>query len=218
MVVPIVAVVSLWQIGWMPPSDVVLLPLCIGLALIGVIVAGVAWRKGSRGRVVQGIGLALAPIALYFTGLLRLVWDGVVALVSWATSIIFSPTMWFGISLLGLCVVLWVVGGLLTRRAGPAPKAAAPAGTREAGGRHRPDGSSKDRGQEGDAQGQGPRSRKSTRRWPRSKRSSRTAASTSRIPTRPGSTKAAESLRSRVDHQDLIAEHRQTPDRRRGRR
>ena len=118
----------------MPPSDVVLLPLCIGLALIGVIVAGVAWRKGSRGRVVQGIGLALAPIALYFTGLLRLIWDAVVALGSWATSIVFSPSMWFGISLLGLCVVLWVVGGLLTRRAvtkrGTAPAAAA--GTRPA--------------------------------------------------------------------------------------
>ena len=52
----------------MPASDVVLLPLCIGLALLGVIVAGVAWRKGSRGRVIQGVGLALAPVALYFTG------------------------------------------------------------------------------------------------------------------------------------------------------
>lgn len=134
MVVPIAAFAALWQIGRMPPSDVVLLPLCIGLALIGVIVAGVAWRKGSRGRVVQGIGLALAPIALYATGLLRLVWDAVVALANWATSIIFSPSMWFGISLLGLCVVLWVVGGLLTRRAvskrGSAP--AAPAGNRPA--------------------------------------------------------------------------------------
>ena len=116
----------------MPPSDVVLLPLCIGLALIGVIIAGVAWRRGSRGRVVQGVGVALAPIALYFTGLLRLVWDGVVALVNWATSIIFSPTMWFGISLLGLCVVLWVVGGLLTRRAAPRRSSAPAAG---AGGR-----------------------------------------------------------------------------------
>ena len=102
----------------MPASDVVLLPLCVGLALIGVIVAGIAWRRGSRGRVVQGVGLVLAPIALYFTGLLRLLWDAVVALIDWATSIIFTPSMWFGISLLGLCVVLWVVGGLLSRRAG----------------------------------------------------------------------------------------------------
>jgi hypothetical protein len=132
VVIPIVGLAAVWQIGWMPPSDVVLLPLCIGLALIGVIVAGVAWRRGSRGRVVQGIGLALAPIALYFTGLLRLIWDGAVALVGWASSIIFSPTMWFGISLLGLCVVLWVVGGLLTRRS-TGKKSSAPAAS--AGGR-----------------------------------------------------------------------------------
>ena len=129
MDIPIVAVVTVWQIGWMPASDVVLLPLCIGLALIGVIVAGVAWRQGSRGRVLQGVGLALAPVALYFTGLLRLVWDAVVALVNWAGSIIFSPSMWFGISLLGLCLVLWVVGGLLIRRGGSTRKAAAAAGT-----------------------------------------------------------------------------------------
>lgn len=100
----------------MPASDVVLLPLCIGLALIGVVVAGVAWRKGNRGRVVQGVGLALAPVALYFTGLLRLLWDAVVAVIGWATSIIFTPSTWFGISLLGLCVVLWVVGGVLVAR------------------------------------------------------------------------------------------------------
>ena len=118
MVIPIVGLVGLWQTGWMPPSDVVLLPLCIGLALIGVIVAGVAWRKGSRGRVVQGIGLALAPIALYFTGLLRLIWDAVVALAAGRPRIIFTPSMWFGISLLGLCVVLWVVGGLLDPASG----------------------------------------------------------------------------------------------------
>jgi len=116
VVIPIVRSAGLRQTGKMPASDLVLLPLCIGIALIGVVIAGLAWRKGERGRVVQGAALAVAPVGLYFTGLLRLVWDAAVAVVGWATSIIFSPTMWFGISLLGLCVVLWVVGGMLTRR------------------------------------------------------------------------------------------------------
>lgn len=129
----------------MPVSDVVLLPLCIGLALIGVIVTGVAWRKGNRGRVLQGVGLALAPVALYFTGLLRLLWDAVVGVVGWAASIIFSPLMWFGLSLLALCIVLWVVGGVLAKRSasrttstsaggGKAAKATPAVGTGRGGG------------------------------------------------------------------------------------
>jgi len=100
----------------MPSVDTVLLPLCVGLALLGVIATGIAWRRGNKGRVVQGIGLALAPIALYFSGLLRLLWDAIVAFGTWASKIILSPAVWFGLSLLGLCVVLWVVGGLIARR------------------------------------------------------------------------------------------------------
>jgi hypothetical protein len=104
----------------MPAVDTVLLPLCVGLTLLGVIATGIAWRRGNKGRVIQGIGLALAPIALYFSGLLRLLWDAVVALGTWASDIIFSPAVWFGLSLLGLCVVLWVVGGIVARRSSAA--------------------------------------------------------------------------------------------------
>ena len=106
----------------MPAVDTVLLPLCVGLTLLGVIATGVAWRRGNPGRVVQGVGLALAPIALYFSGLLRLLWDGVVAVGSWASAIILSPAVWFGLALLGLCVVLWVVGGVVARRSPSAKK------------------------------------------------------------------------------------------------
>jgi len=109
-----------WHIGRMPAVDTVLLPLCVGLALLGVIATGIAWRRGNKGRVIQGIGLALAPIALYFSGLLRLLWNAVVAFGTWASKIIFSPAVWFGLSLLGLCIVLWVVGGLIGRRSSAA--------------------------------------------------------------------------------------------------
>jgi hypothetical protein len=83
---------------------------------LGVIATGVAWRRGNKGRVVQGVGLTLAPIALYFSGLLRLLWDGVVAVGSWAAKVILSPAVWFGLSLLVVCLLLWVVGGFVARR------------------------------------------------------------------------------------------------------
>ena len=100
----------------MPAVDTVLLPLCVGLTLLGIIATGIAWRRGSKGRVVQGVGLALAPVALYLSGLLRLLWNGIVAVGTWASTLIFSPPVWVGMALLGLCLVLWVVGGLVARR------------------------------------------------------------------------------------------------------
>jgi hypothetical protein len=106
----------------MPAVDTVLLPLCVGLTLLGIIATGIAWRRGNKGRVVQGVGLALAPVALYFSGLLRLLWNGIVAVGTWASTLIFSPAIWFGMALLGLCVVLWVVGGLVARRSTPRTK------------------------------------------------------------------------------------------------
>ncbi len=108
----------------MPAVDTVLLPLCVGLTLLGIIATGVAWRRGNKGRVVQGVGLALAPIALYFSGLLRLLWNGIVAVGTWASTLIFSPLVWLGMALFGLCIVLWVIGGFVARRSTPRPKEA----------------------------------------------------------------------------------------------
>jgi len=100
----------------MPAADTVLLPLCAGLTLLGLLIAILAGRRGNRGRLLQGIGLALAPVALYLSGLLRLIWAGVLAVVDWASRVVLSPTVWVGLSLLALCLVFWVVGGFVARR------------------------------------------------------------------------------------------------------
>jgi hypothetical protein len=107
---------ELWHSEEMPALDAVLLPLCVGLTLLGIIATGLAWRRGNKGRVIQGIALALVPIGLYFSGLLRLLWNGIAAVGNWASEIIFTPAIWFGLALLGLCVVLWIVGGIVARR------------------------------------------------------------------------------------------------------
>jgi len=112
----------------MPAVDTVLLPLAVGLTLLGIIATGIAWRRGNKGRVLQGVGLALAPVALYFSGLLRLLWNGIVAVGTWASTLIFSPLVWLGMALLGLCLVLWVVGGIVARRRRRAPSAKAASG------------------------------------------------------------------------------------------
>jgi succinate-acetate transporter protein len=109
----------------MPAADAVLLPLCIGLSLVAVVFTVIAFARHRPGRAVQGLALALAPVALYFTGLLRLVWDAVVAIVRWATGNAFDLTAWIGFGLLALCVVLWVVGGVVARRSRRRTKAVA---------------------------------------------------------------------------------------------
>lgn len=99
----------------MPSADTVLLPICVAIALIGIVLTGFAWRRGSKGRVLQGVALAIVPFGLYLTGLLRLLWDAAVAVVRWAVRLAFSPILWIGFSILGLCLVLFVVGTVLVR-------------------------------------------------------------------------------------------------------
>ena len=112
----------------MPTADN-LLPLCIALSLLGVVVAVIAFARGRRGRSLQALAFALTSVALYLTGLLRLVWDAVVAVVRWATGNVFDLTAWIGFGLLALSIVLWVVGGVLGRRRRRIARAA-PAGTK----------------------------------------------------------------------------------------
>jgi hypothetical protein len=108
-------------------NDVTLLPLCVGLTLLGLIGSWIAWRRRGLAAGARGIAWSLLPVSLYMTGLLKLLWDIVKSAVTWVTHLIFSPTVWAGMALFGVSVVLYVVSGVARGRGGekaPKPKPA----------------------------------------------------------------------------------------------
>ncbi|WP_350274193.1 hypothetical protein [Kribbella sp. HUAS MG21] len=114
-------------------NDLTLLPFCVGLTLLGLIGSWFAWRRRGVAAGTRGVAWSLLPVSLYLTGLLELVWDVVRSAVSWVTHLIFSPTVWAGVALFGVSVVLYVVSGVARGRGGnkekaPKKKPASPAG------------------------------------------------------------------------------------------
>ncbi|MBB6571001.1 hypothetical protein HPO96_25415 [Kribbella sandramycini] len=110
-------------------NDLTLLPICVGLTLIGLIGSWAAWRRRGAAAGTRGLAWSLLPVSLYLTGLLELLWDVVRSAVSWVTHLIFSPTVWAGVALFGVSVVLYVVSGVARARSPKQPKkTAAPAG------------------------------------------------------------------------------------------
>jgi hypothetical protein len=109
-----------------------MLPLCVGLTLLGLIGSWFAWRRRGLAAGARGIAWSLLPVSLYMTGLLKLLWDIVKSALTWVTHLIFSPTVWAGVALFGVSVVLYVVSGIARGRGGdksgekaPKPKPAA---------------------------------------------------------------------------------------------
>ncbi|MDO5683144.1 MAG: hypothetical protein Q4G46_10000 [Propionibacteriaceae bacterium] len=98
----------------------VMLPVAVSLTVLGLILAIILWLRGRRGRAVQALGFSVLPMGLYLTGLLVLVFDAVTALARWGVRLVFSPIIGIGLSLIGLAIVLWIVGGFVARRTRPA--------------------------------------------------------------------------------------------------
>jgi hypothetical protein len=107
-------------------NDLTLLPFCVGLTLLGLIGSWAAWRRRGVAAGTRGVAWSLLPVSLYLTGLLELVWDVVRSTVSWVTHLIFSPTVWAGVALFGVSVVLYVVSGVARGRTPKAPRASKP--------------------------------------------------------------------------------------------
>lgn len=100
----------------MNPSDVLLVATA-ALALIGLVYALISWRAGyGAGRILEGLGLIALSAGLFLSGLMKLAYDLVAALIGWGASLVWTTLVGAGIGALALAVVLWLVAGALNRR------------------------------------------------------------------------------------------------------
>jgi hypothetical protein len=97
-------------------SDLSLLPFCAGLTLLGLIASWAAFKRRGAAAGIRGIAWSLLPVSLYLTGLLELLWEVVRAASHWVLHLVFSPTVWAGVALFGVSVVLFVLSGVLRGR------------------------------------------------------------------------------------------------------
>lgn len=88
---------------------------CVLSALAGVL-TWQAYRRRGLASAIHGAGWTLLPIAAWLTGTLRLAVEVLNDVGDWATRLVFSPTVWLGIVLAGVAVVLIGGGGAASRR------------------------------------------------------------------------------------------------------
>jgi hypothetical protein len=95
------------------------------LALALTLVAGTwtwfAYRRRGIGAGLTGAGITLLPVAAYLTDTLRMFGRIGGAIGDWATGLVLSPSVWAGIVLAGLGVLLFGAGRAVTARTGDRP-------------------------------------------------------------------------------------------------
>jgi hypothetical protein len=90
--------------------------LGVTLTVVGLVISLLVWRRRGAGSGLRGVAWSLLPAAAGFTGTLRLLWEIGDSVVRWATRLVFSPLMWFGIALAGASVVLFGVSAAVRAR------------------------------------------------------------------------------------------------------
>jgi hypothetical protein len=100
--------------------------LALVLTLLGALLSWVAWRRRGPAAGLRGLAWTLLPLAAWLTGTLRLAVNIAEDVLSWATHLVFSPTVWLGLAVGGAAVGLWFLSGLMLSR-GVGVRGAAPA-------------------------------------------------------------------------------------------
>ncbi len=113
------------------------------LTVLGLALSVLLWRRRGAASGLRAAAWALLPLAAALTGVLRLVWEVTDSVLTWATRLVFSPTVWIGIAVTGVAAGLFAVSGLLRRRTSrksprsdaslPATRSSAPAAQQPSG-------------------------------------------------------------------------------------
>ncbi|WP_082534181.1 hypothetical protein [Marmoricola sp. Leaf446] len=107
--------------------------LALTLTVVGAVLSWVAFRRRGAAAGLRGLAWTLLPVAAWLTGTLRLAVAIVEDVVRWATRLVLSPTVWAGIVVAGVAVLLFVVSGAMRSRAvGTRDRVGAPRGRRAA--------------------------------------------------------------------------------------
>lgn len=117
-------------------DDATWFPVCAGLSALGVVAAFFAFRRRGAAAGLRLFGWAMLPMAIYLTGMVRLLWTVGAALVKWVSGFVFSPYVWTGLALFGVAAICLPVAAAMRRRqsrAGEVETGRTSTGTRAAG-------------------------------------------------------------------------------------
>jgi hypothetical protein len=110
--------------------------LALSLTVLGGIYTWWALRHRGMVAAVRAAGLTLLPIAAWLTGLLQVFGTITNALGNWLARLVFSPSVWLGMIVFVVAIVMIVGANALARRGSPQAarksRKAAPAGSAKA--------------------------------------------------------------------------------------
>lgn len=90
--------------------------LALVLTLVGLGLTYLSWRRRGVAAGLRALAWTLVPVAAWLTGTLRLVVAVVEDVANWAVRLAFSPTVWAGLVVAGVAVLLWFVSGRMLAR------------------------------------------------------------------------------------------------------
>ena len=96
------------------------------LTLLGLGTSAFIWMRRGAVSGLRAVAWSLLPLAAGLTGTLRLAWDIVDSVGTWAARLVFSPVVWLGIVLAGVSVVLFGASAVVRGRQPADPRKVSP--------------------------------------------------------------------------------------------